>query len=70
MLGEAALAQEFARLLFDCGVFTMAIAYPTVPHGQARIRLMNSAAHSAADIEEALAAIASVGAVLGVIPLT
>ncbi len=70
MLGEAALAQEFAQLLFDCGVFTMAIAYPTVPHGQARIRLMNSAAHSAADIEEALAAIASVGAALCVIPLT
>ena len=67
MLGEAALAQEFARRLFAESVFAMAIAYPTVPRGQARIRLMNSAAHSAADIEEALAAIASVGADLGVI---
>ena len=67
MLGEAALAQEFARRLFDQNVFAMAIAYPTVPRGQARIRLMNSAAHSAADIEEALAAIAYVGSELNVI---
>lgn len=70
MLGQAALAQEFARQLFNQGVFAMAIAYPTVPRGEARIRLMNSAAHSAADIEEALAAIAGVGSSLGVVPPT
>ena len=67
MLGEAALAQEFARRLFDQDVFAMAIAYPTVPRGQARVRLINSAAHSAADIESALAAIAQVGSELNII---
>lgn len=68
MLGDAALAQEFAHQLFEHNVFAMAIAYPTVPHGQARIRLMISAAHRAADIEEALAAIAHIGSAMGVIP--
>ncbi|MEZ4581133.1 MAG: hypothetical protein R3A10_05705 [Caldilineaceae bacterium] len=46
MLGEATLAQQFSRRLFEEGVFAMAIAYPTVPQGKARIRVMNSAAHS------------------------
>jgi glycine C-acetyltransferase len=54
MLGEAPLAQQFSRRLFEEGVFAMAIGYPTVPQGKARIRVMNSAAHSAGDIEQAL----------------
>ena len=45
------LAQEFSRRLFAAGVFAMAIGFPTVPRGKARIRVMNSAAHSMQDIE-------------------
>jgi glycine C-acetyltransferase len=67
MLGEAPLAQEFSRRLFDGGVFAMAIGYPTVPPGKARIRVMNSAAHSAQDLETALETFAEVGRDLGVI---
>ncbi len=67
MLGEAALAQQFSRELFEAGVFAMAIGYPTVPQGKARIRVMNSAAHSRADLEQALAAFEQVGKRLGVI---
>lgn len=67
MLGEAPLAQEFSRKLFDEGVFAMAIAYPTVPPGQARIRVMNSAAHSQSDLEQALATFEKVGKELAVI---
>jgi glycine C-acetyltransferase len=67
MLGEAPLAQEFSRRLFDAGVFAMAIGYPTVPAGKARIRVMNSAAHSAQDLELALDTFAKVGQDLGVI---
>jgi glycine C-acetyltransferase len=52
MLGEAPLAQEFSRQLFEAGVFAMAIGYPTVPKGKARIRVMISAAHSRADLEK------------------
>ncbi|MGQ9555182.1 MAG: glycine C-acetyltransferase, partial [Anaerolineae bacterium] len=39
MLGEAPLAKRFSRRLFEEGVFAMAIGYPTVPQGKARIRV-------------------------------
>lgn len=67
MLGEAPLAQEFSRLLFDDGVFAMSIGFPTVPRGKARIRVMNSAAHSQEDLEIALEIFGKVGQELGVI---
>jgi glycine C-acetyltransferase len=67
MLGDAQLAQEFSRELFDAGVFAMAIGFPTVPRGKARIRVMISAAHSTSDLEQGLQAFAEVGHKLGVI---
>ncbi len=67
MLGEAPLAQEFSRRLFEEGVFAMAIGYPTVPKGKARIRVMISAAHSRQDLDRGLEAFARVGRSLGVI---
>ena len=67
MLGEAPLAQQFSRELFNAGVFGMAIGYPTVPQGKARIRVMISAAHAKEDLDKGLEAFASVGRKLGVI---
>ena len=67
MLGEAALAQKFSQRLFEEGVFAMAISYPTVPPGKARIRVMNSAAHSHNDLEIALDVFGRIGKELGVI---
>jgi glycine C-acetyltransferase len=67
MLGEAPLAQQFSRELFDAGVFATAIGYPTVPQGKARIRVMISAAHTRDDLDKGLGAFATVGKKLGVI---
>ena len=67
MLGEAQLAQAFSRSLFEHGIFAMAIGYPTVPMGKARIRVMNSAAHSQADLEQALDIFARVGRELNIL---
>lgn len=67
MLGEAPLAQAFSRELFEAGVFGTAIGFPTVPRGEARIRVMISAAHSSDDLEQGLEAFAQVGRKLGVI---
>ena len=67
MLGEAPLAQQFSRELFNEGVFAMAIGYPTVPQGKARIRVMISAAHDNDDLGKGLDAFAKVGKNLGVI---
>ncbi len=67
MLGEAPLAQQFSKRLFEEGVFAMAIGFPTVPHGLARIRVMNTATHSTADLDQALGIFAKVGRELNVI---
>jgi glycine C-acetyltransferase len=67
MLGGAPLAQEFSRELFDAGVFAMAIGFPTVPRGKARIRVMISAAHLKEDLDQGLEIFAQVGRKLGVI---
>jgi len=67
MLGEAQTAQDFSQALFEAGVFAMALGYPTVPQGKARIRVMISAAHSNDDLEQGLEAFATVGRQMGVI---
>jgi glycine C-acetyltransferase len=67
MLGDAPLAQEFSKRLFERGVFAMAIGFPTVPRGKARIRVMISAAHSHEDLDRGLDAFETVGVELGVI---
>ena len=66
MLGEAQLAQEFSRHLFEKGVFAMAIGFPTVPSGLARIRVMVSAMLSQDDLDIGLARFAETGTELGV----
>jgi len=67
MLGEAKLAREFSSRLYEEGVFAMALGYPTVPKGMARIRVMISASHSEDDLAQAIKAFGKVGKELGVI---
>ena len=67
MLGEAPLAQQFSRELFENGVFAMAIGFPTVPRGKARIRVMISASHEKTDLDQGLEAFSKAGKQLGVI---
>jgi glycine C-acetyltransferase len=67
MLGEAPLAQQFSRELFEEGVFAMAIGFPTVAKGKARIRVMISAAHDNDDLGKGLEAFEKVGKKLDVI---
>lgn len=68
MLGEASLASSMADGLLTEGVYVVGFSYPVVPEGQARIRVQMSAAHTAKELERALAAFAKVGRQLGVIP--
>jgi glycine C-acetyltransferase len=67
MLGEAPLAQQFSRSLFEKGVFAMSLGFPTVPRGKARIRVMISAAHTRDYLDQGLEAFTLVGKELGVI---
>lgn len=67
MLGDAKLAQRFADLLLQEGIYVTGFFYPVVPQGQARIRTQMSAAHTPARIEQAVDAFIRVGKQLGVI---
>jgi len=67
MLGEAPLAFAFSTKLFEEGLFAMALGFPTVPRGRARIRVMLSAMHSQDDLDQALGIFKKVGEELGVI---
>ena len=67
MLGEASLAKAFSSRLFEEGVFAMALGFPTVPQGKARIRVMISAMLSRDDLDFGLQAFAQVGRELGTI---
>jgi len=67
MLGEANVAQQFATLLQQEGIYVTGFFYPVVPQGEARIRTQMSAAHTQAQLEQAIAAFIRVGQQLGVI---
>ncbi len=68
MLGEAKLAQDMARALYEDGIYVTGFFYPVVPQGKARIRTQMSAAHATQDIDAAVAAFIRVGRALKVIP--
>lgn len=63
--GDEERTQAFASRLFEEGVFTPAIVFPTVARGQARVRTIVTADHTVADLHEALGIIGRVGAELG-----
>jgi glycine C-acetyltransferase len=67
MLGDVKLAKTFSARLFENGVFAMALGFPTVPLGQARIRVMNTTAHSAEDLDFGLAAFEKTARQLGIL---
>ena len=67
MIGDAALASQMADKLLERGIYVIGFSFPVVPKGQARIRTQMSAAHSADDIDRAIAAFGDVGRELGVI---
>ena len=67
MLGEAVVAQNFARELQKEGIYVTGFFYPVVPKGQARIRTQMSAAHTPEQIERAVEAFTRIGKQLGVI---
>ena len=67
MTGDEAAAQALQRGLFENGVLALAIVFPTVARGKARVRTMPSAMHSETDLNDALDAFAKVGKQLGLI---
>jgi len=67
MIGDTHKARTLSQKLFEHGVFTMAIGFPTVPKGKERLRVMISATHSTEDLNFAVKAFEKVGKEVGVI---
>ena len=67
MLGDARLATAMAASMLDRGIYVVGFSYPVVPKGKARIRVQLSAAHTAEQVDEAVAAFVAVGRELGVV---
>jgi glycine C-acetyltransferase len=67
IVGEGARAMEFSDRLFAAGVFAQGIAYPTVAPDKGRVRTIVTAAHTRADLEEALEVFERVGRTMALI---
>ena len=70
MLYGARLAQDFARDLFDEGIYAVGFFFPVVPKGQARIRTQLSAAHEKRHLDAAIAAFEKVGRKHGILGMS
>jgi len=67
IVGEGRKAMEFSRALFDDGVMATGIAFPTVPEGKARIRLIMTSEHTRAQLDQALDKLERVAKALGIL---
>jgi glycine C-acetyltransferase len=67
MVGEGRLAMEFSRELFNAGVYTPGIAFPTVAEGKARLRTIMTATHTKDQLSKSLEILKKVGNRMGII---
>ncbi len=67
MLYDAVVSQKMAEKLLEKGIYVIGFYYPVVAKGQARIRVQISAAHTRAQLDQAIQAFIEVGKELGVI---
>src|ERR1044071_7171061 len=67
IIGEGRLTMEFSRELFNEGVFTPGIAFPTVAEGKARLRTIMTATHTQDQLTKALEVLKKVGTRMGII---
>jgi len=67
IVGEAALAHQLSRELFQEGVLATGIGFPTVAKGKARVRTIVSSEHTKEELDRALEAFRKVGKKLALI---
>jgi len=67
IIGDGRKTMEFSRALFEEGVMGTGIAFPTVPVGKARIRLILTSEHTKAQLEQALETLVRVAKKMGVL---
>jgi glycine C-acetyltransferase len=68
IVGDGRKTMDFSRALFDEGVMGTGIAFPTVPEGKARIRLILTSEHTKAELDQALETLERVATRMGILP--
>src|SRR5581483_2473194 len=61
IVGDARLAHDLSRTLFEEGVLATGIGFPTVPKGKARVRTIVTATHTREELDRALEAFRKAG---------
>jgi glycine C-acetyltransferase len=67
ILGDGRVTMDFSRALFEEGVMGTGIAFPTVPEGKARIRLMPTSEHTKGQLDQALETFERVAKRMGIL---
>ena len=67
IIGEGRAAMEYSRALFEEGVMGTGIAFPTVPEGKARIRLILTSEHTKSQLDRALDTLVRVAKRMGLL---
>src|SRR5579859_2423052 len=67
IVGEGRAAMDFSRALFEEGVMGTGIAFPTVPEGKARIRLILTSEHTRPQLDRALETLERVAKRMGLL---
>ena len=67
IVGETATAIQMSDMMLDEGIFVTGFGFPVVPQGQARVRCQLSAAHTRADLDQAVEAFKKVGRKVGIL---
>jgi glycine C-acetyltransferase len=67
IVGDGRLAMDFSRALFEEGVMGTGIAFPTVPEGKARIRLILTSEHTRTQLDRVLETMERVAKRMGIV---
>jgi glycine C-acetyltransferase len=67
MVGEAKMAHQFSSALFEEGLFSTGIGFPTVPKGRARIRTIVTATHTREQLDRAIDILTRVARRMGIL---
>ncbi len=67
ILGEGRRTMEFSRELFAQGLMATGIAFPTVPEGKARVRIIMTSEHTREQLDRALEILSSTAKKMGIL---
>ncbi len=67
IIGDGRQTMEFSRALFDAGILGTGIAFPTVPEGKARVRLIVTSEHTRQQLDRALETLTSIARKAGIL---